>query len=143
MDILKKHKIPAILNTASGGIVKPTKYDTGLFHFVEQIPYHWILPKIHAVIHHGGSGTTHTALKYGCATMIIPHIIDQYVWNDIISNSGLGPKGLAINKIARKNLEPKIIDLFHNHSYKSKVSKISKKIKAEDFKERLYEAIIE
>ena len=52
LDILKKHKIPAILNTASGGIVKPTKYDTGLFHFVEQIPYHWILPKIHAVIHH-------------------------------------------------------------------------------------------
>ena len=143
LDILEKHKIPAIINTASGGIVKPTKYNSELFHFVKQIPYHWIFPKIYAVIHHGGSGTTHTALKYGCATMIIPHIIDQYVWNDIISSLGLGPKGLAINKIARKNLEPKIIDLFHNHSYKSKVSKISKKIKAEDFKERLYEAIIE
>ena len=143
LDILEKHKIPAIINTASGGIVKPTKYNSELFHFVKQIPYHWIFPKIYAVIHHGGSGTTHTALKYGCATMIIPHIIDQYVWNDIISNLGLGPKGIAINKIARKNLEPKIIDLFHNHSYKSKVSKILKKMKTEDFKERLYETIIE
>ena len=61
-------------------------------------------PKIYAVIHHGGSGTTHQGLKYGCATMIIPHIIDQFVWNKIIYNIGAGPKGIKVDKITTKNL---------------------------------------
>ena len=93
LDILEKHNIPAIINTASGGLIKPSKYNKKLFHFVKQVPYDWIFPKIYAVIHHGGSGTTHTAIKHGCATMIIPHIIDQYAWNDLVSDLGIGPVG--------------------------------------------------
>jgi len=42
-----------------------------------------------------------------------------------------------------KNLEPKILDLFQNQSYKTKVLKILKKMKTENFKESLYETIIE
>ncbi len=143
LDILEKHNIPAIINTASGGLIKPLKYNTKLFHFVKQVPYGWIFPKIYAVIHHGGSGTTHTAIKHGCATMIIPHMIDQYAWNDIVSDLGIGPVGIAISKIKSKNLEPKILDLFLNQSYKIKARKISKKIKEENYKESLYETIIE
>jgi len=143
LDILEKHNIPAIINTASGGLIKPTKYNTKLFHFVKQVPYDWIFPKIYAVIHHGGSGTTHTAIKHGCATMIIPHIIDQYAWNNLVSELGIGPVGIAISKIKSKNLEPKILDLFLNQSYKIKAHKISKKIKEENFKEKLYDTIIE
>jgi sterol 3beta-glucosyltransferase len=143
LDILEKHNIPAIINTASGGLIKPSKYNTKLFHFVKQVPYDWIFPKIYAAIHHGGSGTTHAAIKHGCATMVIPHMIDQYAWNDIVNDLDIGPVGIAISKIKSKNLEPKILDLFLNQSYKTKVLEISKKMKAEDFKERLYETIIE
>ena len=143
LDILEKHNIPAIINTASGGLIKPSKYNSKLFHFVKQVPYDWIFPKIYAVIHHGGSGTTHTAIKHGCATMIIPHIIDQYAWNNLVSDLGIGPKGIAISKIKSKNLEPKILDLFQNQSYKIKAHKISKKIKEKNYKESLYKTIIE
>jgi hypothetical protein len=41
----------------------------------------------------GGSGTTHLALKDGCASLAIPHIIDEIVWNQIIADFGAGPKG--------------------------------------------------
>jgi len=76
IEIFERNSIPAIINTASGGLVRPEKFDSQLIHFVAQIPYNWIFPKMYGVIHHGGSGTTHLALKHGCATMIIPHIID-------------------------------------------------------------------
>lgn len=143
LDILEKHNIPAIINTAYGGLIKPSKYNTKLFYFVKQVPYDWIFPKMYAVIHHGGSGTTHTAIKHGCATMIIPHIIDQYAWNDLVSDLGIGPVGIAISKIKSKNLEPKILDLLQNQSYKIKAHNISKKIKEENYKESLYKTIIE
>jgi UDP:flavonoid glycosyltransferase YjiC (YdhE family) len=143
IEILERNKIPAIINTASGGLVKPDKFDSELIHFVSQIPYDWIFPKIYGVIHHGGSGTTHLALKYGCATMIIPHIIDQFVWNKIIYNMGAGPKGIRINKITTKNLEPKILELVNNTSFKKKAEKVASQMGKEDFREELYNSIVE
>ncbi len=143
IDILERNKIPAIINTASGGLVKIDRYDPNLIHFVDQIPYEIILPKIYGVIHHGGSGTTHMGLKHGCATMILPHIIDQFVWNKIIYSLGAGPKGIKIGKITRKNLEPKIIELISNRSYKERAEQIASRMNKENFREEIYKTIIE
>jgi UDP:flavonoid glycosyltransferase YjiC (YdhE family) len=143
IKILEQNKIPAIINTAAGGLVEPERYDTDLIYFISQIPYDWIFPKMYGIIHHGGSGTTHLALKYGCVTMIIPHIIDQFVWDTIISDLGVGPKGIKIGKINTKNLEHKILDLLYNNDYKQKSEQISNQMIKEDFKEELYNSIIQ
>lgn len=143
LKILEKNKIPAIINTAAGGLVKPKKYDTELIYFISQIPYDWILPKVFGVIHHGGSGTTHLALKHGCTTMIIPHIIDQFVWDKITSDIGVGPKGIKIGKIKTKNLEPKILDLLSNKDYKQKSEQIRNQMIKEDFRKELYNSVIQ
>lgn len=137
LDILQRNQIPTLINTASGGLVKPDNYDASLIHFVDQIPYDWVLPKIHAAIHHGGSGTTHSVLKYGCASMIVPHIIDQFVWNKIQHRLGVGPKGMRIDKIKKKTLEPKLLDLFNNASYKRNAEEVAAKMKNEHFDESL------
>lgn len=143
LEILVRNKIPAIINTASGGLVKPNNFNSELIYFVSQIPYDWIFPKMYAVIHHGGSGTTHLALKYGCATLIIPHFIDQFVWDEIISELGLGPKGIRINKISANILERKMLALLSNISYKAKSEEIGGLMRKEDHKEGFYRAIIE
>ena len=141
LDILKRHQIPAIINTASGGLVRPDNFKDENIHFVSQIPYDWVFPKVYGVVHHGGSGTTHLGLKYGCASMIIPHIIDQFAWNRIISSLGVGPKGVKISKINVQNLEPKIFDLMNESKYKQKAEEIGQKMRDEDFKKELYAAI--
>jgi len=141
LDILERNKIPAILNTASGGLVKPQNFNSDHIHFVSRIPYDWIFPRIYGVIHHGGSGTTHLALRYGCATMIIPHIIDQHVWDKITSDLGVGPKGVKIGKISVNNLEPKIMELLTSNSYKMKAELVRDQMNKEDFKEELYNSI--
>ena len=143
LDILERNKIPAIINIASGGLVKPDNFDSEHIHFVTKIPYDWILPKTYGVIHHGGSGTTHLTLKHGCAIMIIPHIIDQFVWSKIAYDKGVGPKGIKIGKINTDNLEPKILDLINNSDYKIKAEQIKNQMKKEDFMEELYNSIIE
>jgi len=103
LDILERNNIPAIINTSMGGLVEPANYNRNLVHFVSSIPYDWIFPKMYAVIHHGGSGTTHMALKNGCATMIIPHIIDQFIWNNIVFEKGVGPRGIKISSHPSKS----------------------------------------
>jgi len=142
-NILERNKIPAIINEASGGLAKPDKFNTDLIHFVSQIPYDWIFPKMYGVIHHGGSGTTHLALKYGCATMIIPHIIDQFVWNKIIASIGAGPKGIQIGKLSTKSLEPKMLELVNNGSFKKKAEQVADQMSKENFREEIYASIVE
>lgn len=143
VETLERNGIPAIINIASGGLVKPDRFDSGLLHFVPQIPYGWILPKIYGVVHHGGSGTTHLALKHGCATMIIPHIIDQFVWDRIVYSTGAGPKGIGIDKITTRNLEPKLLELVNNDPFKKKAEQVASQMKEEHFREEIHEAIIE
>jgi UDP:flavonoid glycosyltransferase YjiC (YdhE family) len=143
IDILERNQIPAIINTAAGGLVKLDGFASEWIHFVSRIPYDWIFPRVYGVIHHGGSGTTHLSLKYGCATMIIPHIIDQFVWNKIIYDKGAGPKGIKIGKTTTKNLEPKILELVNNDSFKEKASQIASQMAKEDFREEIHQAIIE
>ena len=97
---------------------------------------------MYAVMHHGGSGTTHLALKYGCATLIIPHFIDQFIWDEIISELGLGPKGVKISRIRIKNLEPKVLGLLNNRSFKERCERMGDQLGKEDFKKELCKAII-
>ncbi|QSE98666.1 glycosyltransferase [Fulvivirga lutea] len=136
--LLVRLEIPTIINTAAGGLIKIRKYaTTEHLHFVEHIPYNWILSRVYAVIHHGGSGTTHLALKYACPTLIIPHIIDQFGWNKLVHKLGVGPKGISINKLSAKRLKPLICDLLQNKKYKRKVDDISFKMRNEHYEERL------
>jgi UDP:flavonoid glycosyltransferase YjiC (YdhE family) len=141
LDILVRHNIPAIINTASGGLIKPKGFNNPHIFFVSQVPYDLIFPKIHGVIHHGGSGTTHLALRYGCASMIIPHIIDQFAWNSLLANLGVGPLGVKINKITTRSLEPKIIELLNNTKFKEKAEEIKAQMAREDFKDKLLNEI--
>lgn len=143
LETLERNKIAAIINTASGGLVKPDNFNSELIYFVSRVPYDWFFPKIYAVMHHGGSGTTHLALKYGCATLIIPHFIDQFIWDEIISELGLGPKGIKISRITHKNLEPKVLELLRNKSFKERSERIGSQLGKEDYKEELYNTIIE
>lgn len=141
IDVLTKNNIPAIINTSWGGLEKMDA-STENIHFVSDIPYDWVFPKVYAVVHHGGSGTTHTALKYGCPSLIIPHIIDQFFWKNTIANLKLGPKGFSIKKLKKKNFESKVLDLFNNDQYKTNAGLISEKIKSESDKEKLYHMIV-
>ncbi len=142
INILQDYHIPEIINLASGGLVQIESYNPDLIKFVNKVPYDSIFPRIHAVIHHGGSGTTHLALKHGCSSLIIPHIIDQFLWRDIIWNLGVGPKGIPIKKLTKKNLEAKLLDLFRNNVYKQRAQQISEQMKKEKLNNQLYECII-
>ena len=143
INVLKKHKVPAIINTSWGGLTKPSGEDLpDHIYFVSNIPYDWLFPKMYAVVHHGGSGTTHTTMKYGCASLIIPHIVDQFFWNKVLANLGAGPLGFPIKKLREELLEPKLLDLLNNEGYKTKAKQIAGQMAKEDFETKLVEGII-
>ena len=130
IELLQKHQIPAIVNTSWGGLEEVPGSDESIF-YVNQIPYDWILPKLYGMIHHGGSGTTHQGAAHGCVQMIIPHIIDQYFWNRIIGNRGLGPLGTSIYDLDVRKFEIALKDFWTNPEYAENAKRIAGIVKLE------------
>jgi UDP:flavonoid glycosyltransferase YjiC (YdhE family) len=142
VNVLEKNNIPAIIKTSRDGLGEIDATSGNIF-FTKNLPYNWLFPKIYAVIHHGGCGTTHTSLKCGLPSLIIPHVLDQFFWDKTISSLKLGPKGISIHKFSEKGFETKLLDLYYNTEYKENAMAISNKMKVESDKNKLYKIIIE
>ncbi len=52
----------------------------GNFHSIGRTPHDWLLPRTAMAIHHGGSGTTHSACRAGVPSVIVPFAGDQFFW---------------------------------------------------------------
>lgn len=57
---------------------------------VEEAPHDWLLPRVSAVIHHGGAGTTAAALRAGAPSVVLPFSADQAFWGRALAQSGTG-----------------------------------------------------
>lgn len=102
--------IPMIINTSWGGIeIKETIPDH--VHIIGDAPYDWLFDKVCAVVHHGGSGTTHSALRFGLPQLIIPHIVDQFLWMKLVHKAGFGPLGFPIKKWNKDRINDAILAL--------------------------------
>jgi vancomycin aglycone glucosyltransferase len=49
-----------------------------------------LFPRVAAVVHHGGAGTTTVAARAGSPQVIVPQIVDQPYWASRVSDLGVG-----------------------------------------------------
>lgn len=143
IEVLRRHRIPAILVTSSGGldVGKAALPDHVLA--VDRIPYDWAFPRVHSIVHHGGSGTTHTALRYGRSSAIVPHIIDQFFWNRQIARLGAGPRGIPVRKLNSHNFADLLLKLREERDYAHRAQQIARQMETEDRIENLLQLITE
>src|SRR5690606_11134749 len=49
----------------------------GNVHPLGHVPHDWLFPRTSLVVHHGGSGTTHSACRAGVPSVVVPFAGDQ------------------------------------------------------------------
>ncbi len=52
-----------------------------------------LFPRLAAIVHHGGAGTTQTAARAGKPQVVIPHNYDQFYWAYRVQQLGVGASG--------------------------------------------------
>jgi sterol 3beta-glucosyltransferase len=71
---------------------------------VQSVPHAWLFPRVSAVVHHGGAGTTAAGLRAGVPAIICPFLGDQPFWGERIAALGVGPAPIPIARLTANAL---------------------------------------
>jgi UDP:flavonoid glycosyltransferase YjiC (YdhE family) len=96
------------------------------------IPHKDVFPACSAIIHHGGSGTTHRVANSGVPQAITPIMIDQFYWANRTFQLGVGPGAIKMSKVSEKNLEQIVSDLVSNPVYKKNAAALKANVRSEE-----------
>jgi sterol 3beta-glucosyltransferase len=89
-----------ILRTGWGGITR-LEAPSNVF-FADNVPHSWLFPRLAAVVHHGGAGTTAAGLRAGVPGILTPFVGDQFAWAERVVTLGAGPRAPGIKKTHRR-----------------------------------------
>jgi UDP:flavonoid glycosyltransferase YjiC (YdhE family) len=100
--------------------------------FVEDAPHAWLFPRMAAVVHHGGAGTTGAGLRAGVPNIITPIAGDQYAWADVVVKLGVGPRAPEIKKLTAEKLAQAIDTAVNDSAMRARATALGEKIRAEN-----------
>jgi len=66
---------------------------------IGEVAHAQLFPRVAAVVHHGGAGTTTAAALAGVPQVIVPHLYDQFYWAHRIQQLGIGVGGPKVGKL--------------------------------------------
>ena len=126
---ITKAKLRGILATGWGGLDACHLPDNILK--INDAPHEWLFPRVSAVIHHGGAGTTGAALRAGKPMTICPFIADQPFWGECIHGLGVGPKPIPQKKLSVDRLTGALYEMSHNAAMRRRAENLGRLIRDE------------
>lgn len=89
LEAVRQAGVRAIVAAGRGGLALD-EAPASVF-FLDQAPHDWLFPRMAAVVHHGGSGTTGAALAAGRPQVVCPFGADQPHWAASMQAQGVAP----------------------------------------------------
>lgn len=87
-------------------------------------PHDKLFPRVAAVVHHGGAGTTAGGLIAGKPTFICPFFGDQNFWGEMVYKAGFGPAPCLVEQLTPKIVAEKFVALL-SPDVQSRARKVS------------------
>ncbi|WP_286159046.1 glycosyltransferase [Methylobacterium sp. Leaf456] len=97
----------AILQTGPGGLQPPANLPPNLAH-TRHADHALLFPRVAAVVHHGGAGTTAAALRAGRPSVILPLLGDQLFWGRRVAALGAAEEPVPLRQVGPEELAARI-----------------------------------
>lgn len=97
-----------------------------------EAPHDWLFPRMAALVHHGGAGTTAAGLRAGVPSVITPFFSDQPFWGRRVHDLGAGPTPLPRKTITSERLASAISEAVSNRDMAARAAAIGEKLRGED-----------
>lgn len=99
---------------------------------LKEAPHGWLFPRMSAVVHHGGSGTTAEGLRAGKPSVIVPFIVDQLFWGKRVQALGVGPEPIPAKRLTSASLAEAIDRAASNPVLRERAEALGSAIRAEN-----------
>lgn len=139
LEALRRTGQRGVLLSGWGGIGR-LDLPENVYH-LQFAPHDWLLPRMAAVVHHGGSGTTAAGLKAGKPSVLVPFFADQPYWGWHVRRLGVGPRPVAFTRLSAERLAGAIDAALHDRAMAARAAALGEKLHQEDGVSRGVEAM--
>lgn len=130
-----------VLATGWQGMTQVEKLPEGIT-MLESAPHSWLFPRMAAVVHHGGAGTTAAGLRAGVPGVVIPFSNDQFAWGQRICELGVGAPPIPRKKLTAENLA-QAIEFALGEKLKNAAAELGVKIRRENGAQAAAEVVLD
>jgi sterol 3beta-glucosyltransferase len=130
INALRVSGMRGIIATGWGGL--QTERLPPTLQQIDQAPHAWLFPRMAAVVHHGGAGTTAAALQAGRPSVIVPFFGDQPFWGQRVHMLGGGSRPIAQKKLTVEKLAAAIKNMVSDPLVQKKAENLGEKIRHEN-----------
>lgn len=92
------------------------------------VPHASLFPRCAAIVHHGGSGTTHTAARSGVPQIVLPHVLDQFYFERRLHAVGVAPRGIPRWKLTTSRLVETVGAVLDNEWMAERASELGEQL---------------
>jgi len=92
----------------------------------------WLFPRASIVLHHGGAGTTHSAVAAGVPSVVVPHIGDQPYWAGRLRALGVAPAPLPLPRVTAGGLRERIRIAVTDLGMRERAARLGAQVATED-----------
>ena len=112
------------------------------FYLLDEFaPHDKLFREVAAVVHHGGVGTTNSALRAGRPSFVCPFMLDQKYWGHTVFQLGAGPDLLEIQNWNEETLTERLRDVATNAKYRARAAEIGRAMQHENGTARAVEIV--
>jgi sterol 3beta-glucosyltransferase len=119
-----------VLATGWGGL-SACRIPDNVYLF-DSAPHAWLFPRMAAVVHHGGAGTTAEGLRAGIPAVIVPFIVDQPFWAARVRTLGVGTKPIPHQHLTASRLAAAIHRAVTGPNLRQRAQQLGAAIRVED-----------
>ena len=98
---------------------------------IDAVPHDWLFPRMCAVAHHGGAGTTAAGLRAGVPSIIIPYFADQPFWARTAYHAGVSPPPIPRAQLSAERLAAAIRVAVTDQPMRARAAELGRRIEAE------------
>jgi sterol 3beta-glucosyltransferase len=130
LEALSRSGQRGVLAAGWGGLQAKDVPDT--VHVISSLPHSWLFPRMAAVVHHGGAGTTAAGMRAGVPSIIVPFMGDQPFWGERVRTLGVGPAPIPRKQLTADNLAQAITTAVSHQEMRQRASALAENIALED-----------
>ena len=128
-DALFRTKLRAVM---LGTPAMPEGLLSDNIYVTRSIPFDWLFPRMAAVVHHGGAGTTACGLRAGVPGVVIPFKGEQMFFGHMVARLGAGPRPLNRHHLTAETVRGALLQATADSEMKRRAHALGARLREED-----------